>query len=72
MKSKVITFDKVLDETEHLDIDDREYLLDILSKRLVEDKRKEISIRIKESEKAYKDGNVKRGNFKDIWKDLND
>ncbi len=72
MKSKVITFDKVLDETEHLDIDDREYLLDILSKRLVEDKRKEISIRIKESEKAYKDGNVKRGNFKDLWKDLND
>ena len=72
MKNKVITFDKVLDETEHLDIEEREYLLGILSKRLVEDKRVEISKRIKEAQKAYKNGNVKRRRFDDLWKDLND
>jgi len=43
MSSKLITLNKVLEETEHLDLDDREYLLDILSKRLVELRRTEMS-----------------------------
>ncbi len=68
----MITLDRVLDEAEHLEIDDREYLLDILSKRLVEQKRMEISKRVKEAVKAYKEGNVKRGNLENLWKDLND
>ncbi len=68
----MITLDRVLDEAEHLEIDDREYLLDILSKRLVEQKRMEISKRVKEAVKAYKEGNVKRGNLESLWKDLND
>lgn len=61
----------VIEETEHLDLDDREYLLDILSKRLVELRRTEISKRVKEAVTAYKEGNVKSGNFDDLWKDLN-
>lgn len=72
MKSKVITLNKVLEETEHLDIDDREYLLDILSKRLVEFRRTEISKRVKEAVKSYKKGNVKSGTLDDLWKDLHD
>jgi hypothetical protein len=72
MSSKVITLNKVLEETEFLDIDDREYLLDILSKRLVEFRRKELSKRVKEAVKAYKEGNVKSGNLNDLWKDLHD
>jgi len=70
--SKLITLNKVLEETEHLDLDDREYLLDILSKRLVELRRTEISKRVKEAVTAYKEGNVKSGSFDDLWKDLND
>jgi len=72
MKSKLITFDKVLDETEQLNIEDREYLLDILSKRLIEEKRMEISRRVIEAEKAYKAGKVKKGKLDNLWKDLND
>jgi len=71
MKSKLITFDKVLDETEQLNIEDREYLLDILSKRLIEEKRVVISRRVIEAEKAYKAGKAKKGKLDDLWKDLN-
>lgn len=72
MKSKLITLDKVLGETEQLNIEDKEYLLDILSKRLIEEKRVEISRRVIEAEKVYKDGKVKKGKLDDLWKDLND
>ncbi len=72
MKSKMVTLNEVLEETEHLDIDDREYLLDILSKRLVELRREEISKRVKEAVKYYKEGNVKSGTLNELWKDLHD
>jgi len=72
MISKMITLDKVLEEAEHLEFDDREYLLNILSKRQIELRRIEISKRVKEALKAYKDGNVKSGNLEELWKDLND
>ncbi|MBU3968443.1 MAG: hypothetical protein KKG76_13920 [Euryarchaeota archaeon] len=45
MKSKLITLDKVLGETEQLNIEDKEYLLDILSKRLIEEKRYPLQIK---------------------------
>jgi hypothetical protein len=72
MISKMITLDKVLEEAEHLEFDDREYLLNILSKRQIELRRVEISKRVKEALKAYKDGNVKSGNLEELWKELND
>ena len=68
----MVTLDKVLEETEHLEFDDREYLLNILSKRQIELRRIEISKRVKEALNAYKEGNVKSGRLDDLWKDLND
>lgn len=72
MMNKMVTLDKVLEEAEHLEFDDREYLLNILSKRQIELRRVEISKRVKEALKAYKEGNVKSGKLDDLWKDLND
>ena len=72
MISKMITLEKVLEEAEHLEFDDREYLLNILSKRQIELRRIEISKRVKETLKAYKEGNVKSGKLEELWKDLND
>ena len=68
----MITLEKVLEEAEHLEFDDREYLLNILSKRQIELRRVEISKRVKETLKAYKEGNVKSGKLEELWKDLND
>ena len=72
MMNEMVTLDKVLEETEHLEFDDREYLLNILSKRQIELRRIEISKRVKEALKAYKEGNVKIGKLNELWKDLND
>ncbi len=70
--NKVVTLDKVLEQAEHLEFDDREYLLNILSKRQIELRRVEISKRVKEALKAYKEGNVKSGKLDELWNDLND
>ena len=72
MISKMITLEKVLEEAEHLEFDDREYLLNILSKRQIELRRVEISKRVKEALKVYKEGTVKSGKLEELWKDLND
>lgn len=72
MQSKIVTLNDVLEESEQLNLDDREYLLSILSKRLVELKRQMLSSRVKEAVKEYKAGKVKSGNLDVLWKDLND
>ena len=72
MMNKMVTLDKILEEAEHLEFDDREYLLNILSKRQIELRRIEISKRVREALKAYKEGTVKSGKLEELWKDLND
>ena len=56
----------------HLDMNDKKYIFDIISKRLVELRRAKLSNRVKEAELNYKTGNVNRGALKDLWEDLND
>lgn len=63
MKNKIVTVNEVLDEMEHLDVDDKEYVFDILSKRLLELRRARLSNRVKEAEAAYKEGKVKRKSY---------
>lgn len=70
MIRKMITLDKFLEEAEHLEFDDREYLLNILSKRQIVLRRFEISKRVKEALKSYKEGNVKSGKLEELWTDL--
>ncbi|MFQ6062859.1 MAG: hypothetical protein ACE5J9_06760 [Methanosarcinales archaeon] len=72
MRSKLVNINEVLKSIESLDIEDQAYILNILSKRLVELRRSEIAKRAIEAEQAYIEGKVKRGDFNSLWKDLND
>ena len=53
-------------------MDDKEYVLSIFFKRLVESRRAKLSNRVKDAELNYKTGNVNSGDLKDLWEDLND
>jgi len=63
---------EVLDDIENLDIEDQAYILEVLSKRLIDLRRSEIAKRAKEAEKAYREGKAKSGTAADLWKDLSD
>ncbi|MFH1901115.1 MAG: hypothetical protein ABIK26_02555 [Candidatus Omnitrophota bacterium] len=72
MERKLVSINNVLGTIENLDIDNQAYISEVLSKRLVELRRREIAKRAQVAEQVYKKGEVKRGNIEDLWKDLND
>jgi len=72
MEHKSGIVNEVLGKIENLNIGEQEYLSEILSRRLIELRRKAIAKRAKEAEESYRKGNVKSGTFDDLWKDLND
>ncbi len=72
MGRKLVGINEVLETIEGLDIDKQAYISEVLSKRLVELRRKKIAKRAQEAQQAYRKGKVKSGKITDLWKDLND
>jgi hypothetical protein len=55
-----------------LPLSDKEYFLEVIKKRIIEEKRNQLALRVKEAEENYSTGNVKKGNADDFLKDLDD
>ena len=61
-----VKFADIVDKIKTLDIESKEYLMDLLKKLLIEERRKEIKKHAEESLKEYKEGRIKSGSLKDI------
>jgi hypothetical protein len=70
--SPTVTVNKVLEEIDQLDIDDRAYIHRILSCRLIESERALIAKRAREAEDNYSQGHVRSGSVHDLMSELND
>ncbi|MEN6610554.1 MAG: hypothetical protein ABFC24_06920 [Methanoregulaceae archaeon] len=70
--SPAVTINRVLEEIEQLDIDDRIYIHQVLSSRLIETERARIADRVREAEKNYAEGKVRSGSVDDLMSELND
>ena len=70
--SSAVTVNKVLEEIDQLTIDDRLYIHQILSCRLVETERSLLAKRAREAEENYSRGHVRSGSVRDLMNDLND
>jgi hypothetical protein len=55
-----------------LPIEDKEYLLELIEKQIIEARRDALLERAKEAEEDYRKGNAKRGNIADLKRDLQD
>ncbi|MCK4763318.1 MAG: hypothetical protein KAW12_14060 [Candidatus Aminicenantes bacterium] len=64
--------DHVLDEVSKYSLGDKELIVDILKKRLVEEKREMIYKDYRQAMKDYRDGKVKSGSADDLFNALND
>ena len=62
--------DKVIDDFNHLSLDDKEYVSEILYKQLIEAKREAIAKRAEEAINNYKAGNINSGIIEDLKKDF--
>ena len=64
-------FNEILNQIDDLSYADQEMLIDIVKKRLIENRRDEIADNIKKAHQEYKSGNVVRGSVADIINELN-
>ena len=61
-----ISFQKALEVLESLPEEQRESLIDIIRKRLIEERRDRLAQNIKKAKQEYKQGQVKRGTVDDL------
>jgi hypothetical protein len=69
--SDTVKINDILDQFDNLNFEDKEYLHDIISKRLIENRREQIKQAGIEAEKDYREGRAKSGTVADLLKDLN-
>ncbi len=62
----------VLAEIDKLNLDEKEYILEILSKRFIQEKRKSIVEREKQAQDAYNQGKIHGGTVSELMDYLND
>jgi hypothetical protein len=65
-----ITFQKALEIIESLPEEQRESLIDIVKRRLIEERRDRLTQSIKEARDEYKRGEIKRGTVDDLMREL--
>ena len=62
--------DKVIEEFSHLPLADKEYVLEVITKQIIEAKRETLALRAAEALSNYEKGAVKKGSLTDLREDL--
>lgn len=70
MRVTGITLNDVLKDFSLLPLADKEYVVEIMEKQLIEAKRDDIAQRAKMAMKSLKKGTIKKGTIKDLYKDI--
>ena len=67
---KGATFDNVIEIIESLPEEQRESLIEIVKKRLIEERRNRLAQSIKEAKEEYMRGEVRQGTVDDLMREL--
>jgi hypothetical protein len=70
MTEKTSTFQKVIEAVEALEADEQAMLVDIIQKRLTQQRRNELLQEITQARSEYIQGNVQRGPIADLMAEL--
>jgi hypothetical protein len=60
----------IIEDFSHLPLDDREYVVDVVKKQLIDSRRDAIAKRAGIASSNLKKGAIKKGSVKDLYKDL--
>ena len=72
MVEKISTLQKAIDAVEALEPEEQAMLLDIISKRLSQQRRNDLIIDVEQARDDYQKGNVKRGSVSDLMAELDE
>jgi hypothetical protein len=64
------TLDEVLNEFNRLPLGDKEYVVDVMERQLIEAKREAIAKRARKAMANSRKGAVRKGSVKELYKDL--
>ena len=67
---KTATFDEALDIIESFPEDQRESIVEIVKRRLTEERREQLAQTIKEAREEYARGEARRGTVEDLIRDV--
>ena len=67
---KAATFDEALDIIESFPEDQRESIVEIVKRRLTEERREQLAQTIKEAREEYASGEVRRGTVDDLIREI--
>jgi Mor family transcriptional regulator len=68
---QTLTFDQILENIDRLSVEDQEVLIDLVKRRLIEQRRAEIARNIVEAKAEYQAGQTFRGSFDEVMAELN-
>lgn len=66
------SFQELIESVEALPLDDQEILMDIINRRIIEQRREELVADMEESLQAYRKGEVRIGTVDDLLRDLDE
>lgn len=67
---KTTTINKVIEEFNHLKVEDKEYVAALINKQLIDAKREKLAHRGKAATENLKSGKVSEGTVEDLYRDL--
>jgi hypothetical protein len=71
MGSEAVSLNTVLEYVDKLDIEDQQYIQEIIQRRLIDAKRSAIVLRAKEAKESVRKNKSRCGTAKDLLADLN-
>jgi hypothetical protein len=71
MGSKAVSLNTALEYVDQLDIEDQQYLQEVIHRRLIDAKRAALVLRAKQAKDSERKGRCKTGTAQDLLADLN-
>ena len=67
-----LSFQDLIEAVESMPLEDQSMLVELINKRIIEKRRAELVAEVQEAKSTFTRGEVKRGTFEDLMKDLKD
>jgi hypothetical protein len=68
--AQTLSFQDLIEAVEAMPLEDQSLFVELINKRIIERRRSELVAEVHEARRAFESGDVKRGSFKDLMKDL--
>ncbi len=69
---QTLSFQDLIEAVEAMPLEDQSLFVELINKRIIEKRRAELVADVQDARRAFESGDVKRGSFKDLMKDLKD